>query len=207
MPMDMASYLNEIRHGCVSLLPAIWSEWKAVEALKVRIAALTAQTEEGYRRAQFLQQFEDPDDYMMGVGLHWDTYFGSDKARYHAIADLPSLEQIRDIRAFACTALAGSLLQFAKQGISLVHGSLQLCPAGRQVHGVDIKSVIWQGRNQSMHWDEGQFSQSVQACFDSLKAHDQAFNNYENRSVAFEVVRLLGWNECAAFEADMMAFA
>ncbi|MDP3195322.1 hypothetical protein [Tabrizicola sp.] len=207
--MDMASYLNEVRYGCEAILPIVWKEREAVEALKARIATLTAQTEDGYRRAQFLQQFEDPDDYMMGVGLHWDTYFGADKERYHAVADLPSLEQVRDIRSFACAALAGSVLQFAKQGISLVHGGLQNCPAGRQVHGVDIKLVIWQGRNQSMHWDEGQFTPSVRACFDSLKVCDSSFNDYDSkvRSVAFDVVRLLGWREYAAFETDMMALA
>jgi hypothetical protein len=205
--MDMTSYLNEIRHGCESVLPAIWTEWEAVEALKARIAVLTAQTEDGYRRAQFLQQFEDPDDYMMGVGLHWDTYFGPDKDRYNAAADLPSLEQVRDIRSFACAAMAGSVLQFAKQGISLVHGSLQNCPAGRIIHGVEIKSVIWQGRNQSMHWDEGQFSRAVQACFDTLKASDSAFNDYQARNVAFDVIRVLNWRNYAAFETDMMTLA
>lgn len=206
--MDMASYIKEIRHACVTLFPAIWAEWEAVEALKSRITALTAQTDDGYRRAQFVQQFEgDDDDYMMGVGMYWDNYFGPDKERYHAVADLPSLEQTRDIRSFACAALAGSVLQFAKQGISLVHGGLQYCPNGRQIYGVDMKSVIWQARNQSMHWDEGQSHRAVQECFDTLKVSKPSLGGYQTRNVAFDVVQVLNWREYAAFEADMMALA
>ena len=205
--MDMASYLIEINHACESVIPTIWAEWAAVEALRGEIATLSAQTEDGYRRAQFLQQFDDPDDYMMGVGLHWDTYFGADKERYHAEADLPTLEQVRDVRAFACAAMAGSLLQFAKQGISLVHGGLENCPSGRKIHGVDLKLMIWQGRNQSMHWDEGQLRAAVKQCFETLKATDPAFNAYLTRNVAFDVVRVMNWRDVAAFEADMNSLA
>ena len=205
--MDMASYLQEIRHGCVTLFPAIWAEWEAVEALKGRIASLTAETEDGYSRAQFLHPSEDPDDYMMGVGMYWDNYFGPDKERHHAVADLPNLEQTRDVRSFACAALAGCVLQFAKQGISLVHGDLQGCPPGRQIHGVDMKSVIWQGRNQSMHWDDPQFRPPVRACFDTLKVLEPSLGDYLARNVAFDVVRVLNWHEYAAFESDMMTLA
>ncbi|MBB4212686.1 hypothetical protein EV659_11428 [Rhodothalassium salexigens DSM 2132] len=205
--MDMASYLSEIRHACESVLPSVWSEWDAVEALKGKIASLTAATVEGYRRAEAFQQFEDTDDYMLGVGIHWDTYFGPDKERYHAKASLPDLEQQRDVRAFACTSLAGSVLQFAKQGISLVHGGIQNCPSGRIVHGVELKSVIWQGRNQSMHWEEGQLRPAVRQCFKALNAADPALGDYLQRNVAFEVVRLLEWREFADFEADLLLLA
>jgi hypothetical protein len=205
--MDMRSYLSETQHACETLFPSIWNEWQALEALKGKISALTAATAEGYRRAEAFKEFEDPDDYMLGVGIHWDTYFGADKERYHAEAALPELEQQRDARAFACSLMAGAVLQFAKHGLSLVHGGIQACPNGRQVHGVDLKSVIWQGRNQSMHWEEGQPRPPVVQCFDALKATDPVFGNYLTQNMAFEIVRLLGWREFADFEADMISLA
>lgn len=205
--MDMRSYLSEIQHACETVFPSIWHEWQEVEALRGKISALTAETAEGYRRAQAFQEFEDPDDYMLGVGIHWETYFGADKERYHAEATLPQLEQQRDARTFACSLMAGSVLQFAKHGISLVHGGIQSCPNGRPVHGLDLKSVIWQGRNQSMHWEEGQPRPPVVQCFEALKATDPVFGNYLTQNMAFEVVRILGWRDFAAFEADMISLA
>ncbi len=203
----MRSYLSETQHACETLFPSIWNEWQALEALKGKISALTAATAEGYRRAEAFKEFEDPDDYMLGVGIHWDTYFGADKERYHAEAALPELEQQRDARVFACSLMAGAVLQFAKHGLSLVHGGIQACPNGRQVHGVDLKSVIWQRRNQSMHWEEGQPRPPVVQCFDALKATDPVFGNYLTQNMAFEIVRLLGWREFADFEADMISLA
>lgn len=205
--MDMRSYLLETQHACEILFSPIWNEWQAVEALRVKIAALKAATEEGYRRAEAFQEIEDPDDYMLGVGIHWETYFGADKERYHAEAALPQLERKRDARAFACGLMAGSVLQFAKQGLSLAHGGIQSCPSGRQVHGVDLKSVIWQGRNQSMHWEEGRPRQAVVQCFEALKATDPVFGNYLTQNMAFEIVRILGWRDFADFEADMISLA
>ena len=205
--MDMRSYLSETQHACETLLPSIWYEREAVEILKGKISALTAATVEGYRRAEAFQQLEDPDDYMLGVGMHWDTYFGADKELYHAEGALPQLEQKRDSRTFACSLMAGSVLQFAKHGLSLAHGGIKSCPNGRQVHGVDLKSVIWQGRNQSMHWEEGKPRPEVVLCFDTLKANDTAFSNYFTQNLAFEIVRILGWREFANFEADMISLA
>lgn len=205
--MDMQTYLSETQHACETLFPVIWNEWEAVEALKGNIAALTAATAEGYRRAEAFQEFEDPDDYMLGVGIHWETYFVVDKERYHAEAALPELEQQRDTRAFACSLMAGSVLQFAKHGLSLVHGGIQSCPNGRQIHGVDLKSVIWQGRNQSMHWEEGHLRPLVVQCFEALTETDMTFANFLSENMAFEIIRTLGWREFADFQADMISLA
>lgn len=205
--MDMATYLIEIRHACETTLPSVWSEWGAVQALRGKIADLTAQTEDGYQRAEFLQQLDDPDDYMLGVGMYWETYFGPDKERYHAEAGLPALEQNLAVREFACSAMAGSVLQFAKQGISIVHQGPNNSPDGRTIHGVSLKSLLWQSRNQSMHWDEGRLNQHVIDCFETLRAIDPCFSDYLTRSLAFDVLRTLGWQDITAFEADMLTLA
>src|SRR5262249_51212098 len=66
-------------------------------------------------------------------------------------------------------ALAGAILQIAKQGIAFVHGDLAGCPAGRPIGRETLKNVIWQARNQSMHWEENAFRQPTTLCFASLQ--------------------------------------
>jgi hypothetical protein len=203
--MDMSAYLHEIRHACETILPAIWAEWDQVQALEGRIAVLRQQTEEGYRRSEAFQEFDNADDYMLGVGVHWDTYFGPDKERQYTEKELPEKTQLRDARAFACAAMAGSILQFAKQGMSQVHGGLDQCHSGRQIYGVGLKDIIWQGRNHALHWEESQPRRAVQECFDALAQTELAFAEYRSRNLSFEIVRLLGWRAVEQFEVDMMS--
>lgn len=56
----------------------------------------------------------------------------------------------------AVQAIAGAILQIAKQGISLVHGGLGAAPAGRALGSLAARDIIWQARNQSMHYEEPQ---------------------------------------------------
>jgi hypothetical protein len=205
--MKMAFYLDEIRHACESIFPAVWAEQDAVEELEGQIAKLTTEMEFGYRQAEYLQRSEDPDDVMASAGQHWDTYFGSDKERCHAEAALPHKTQLRDVRAFACAAMSGAILQFAKQGISVVHKGLQNCPDGRLIYAVCLKSVIWEGRNQSLHWETGRPHSAVEKCFDSLKVAVPALSDYRTRNLAFDLVRMLGWRDYSVFKFDMMALA
>jgi uncharacterized membrane protein len=51
-------------------------------------------------------------------------------------------------------ALATALLLIAQQGIAVVYGATtwkSFCPRGRQIGGVDLRDLVWQGRNQAAH--------------------------------------------------------
>jgi hypothetical protein len=69
-------------------------------------------------------EFTDVADVMLATGAHWETYFGPDKESYHVASEVGDLKQVVDLHAFSVASLAGSLLQHAKQGLSLVHGAL-----------------------------------------------------------------------------------
>ena len=84
---------------------------------------LTAATEDGYRRVEFLAMNPELDDDGLGTAIHWDTYFGPDKERYYKAAEVDDATQKLDAHMFSIAALAGSLLQFAKQGIDILHGT------------------------------------------------------------------------------------
>lgn len=91
---------------------------------------------------------------MMGVGRYWENYFGPDKERHHKDVQVVQVEQAAAAHTFSIGSLSGALLQHPKQGISLVHSGPSSCPAGRAIGGSTLKDVIWQGRNQAIHWDE-----------------------------------------------------
>jgi BMFP domain-containing protein YqiC len=210
MALTMIQYLAEIDFAATTLLKGIWHERAALDDLSAKLAALEAETKRGYERAEDMAALESdvPDDEGLSTMTHWDTYFGPDKQRHDAQQQRSSLAAQVEAHSFSVASLAGDLLQHAKQGISMVHGSLGGCPPGRAIASRDLKDVIWQARNQAIHWEEGKLSPPVQDCFNSLaKEVDTRFRDYLTRSMAMDVVDLLGWRDLHAFEADLLLLA
>ena len=204
----MTNYTDEIKYAVEAALSTIWADVEELESLRQQLGRLTAETERGYRRAQAFQYDEDPDDVMMGVGVHWDTYFGPDKERHQVATTVDDLNQKIQVREFSRSAMSASVLQYAKQGISIVHGGLQPCPNGRGVGSQPLKTIIWQGRNQSLHWEEGNPRQPVIDCFDQLAIDfGDEFTPYKTSNLAFNVVRILEWKTYDSFESDMQYLA
>ncbi|MCP3176339.1 hypothetical protein MJO47_04425 [Desulfuromonas sp. KJ2020] len=56
-----------------------------------------------------------------------------------------------------------------------------------------LHEIIWQARNQALHWEEGRYRPPVVDCFESLAREDSVFGQYNCRSLAYEVVLLLKW--------------
>jgi hypothetical protein len=166
--MDMPGYLHEIKHAASETLRLVWFEHQQVEELQRKIASATAEVQDAAERLECLQSNPDMDDDNLSTAIYWDTYFGPDKDRYYAEKSKVEVESSIALRRFLTDAQSGSILQYAKQGISLVHHGPAGCPAGRTLHGQSLKNIIWQSRNQAMHWDEGKFSQAVQDCFQAL---------------------------------------
>ncbi len=106
----------------------------------------------------------------------------------------------------ATQAIAGAVFQIAKQGISLVHGSPDAAPTGRTIGSLAIRDIIWQARNQSMHYEEGAFKKSLIDFFATLEIEQGsqfslAMHAKQNR--AKQVLDLLGWPSYAAYMQDM----
>ncbi|MBV1712691.1 MAG: hypothetical protein KUA37_11930 [Desulfomicrobium sp.] len=121
---------------------------------------------------------------------------------------LATLQASIGTRQRAIQAISGAILQIAKQGISLVHGSLVAAPEGRKIGTASLKQVIWQARNQALHYEEGNFHQSVTDLFANLEAEQGAqfsLANHPNQSLAKQVVILLGWNKYTNYIRDMQS--
>lgn len=65
------------------------------------------------------------------------------------------LQALVGARQAAIQAICGAILQIAKQGISVAHGGLSSAPTGRMIGSAAVRDIIWQGRNQSLHYEEG----------------------------------------------------
>jgi hypothetical protein len=203
--MNISDYLAEIGHAAETVVSEIYRERDALVETQAELDRLTAATRDGYRRAEFLAMNPDLDDDGLGTAIHWDTYFGVDKERHNKGAEQEQLVQRLAARQFSTAALSGSLLQYGKQGISLRYGKKKAgCPDGRIVAGIPLAEVIWQARNQALHWEDGSFQGPTTKCFEHLAENaNPVFAEFTERSMAFEIVELLGWNDVGAFFADL----
>jgi hypothetical protein len=205
--MDLQTYLHEIEHAAGETLKLVWFERRQMEDLQVRIAALSAEVADANRRLESMALNPDLDDDNLSTSIYWDTYFGPEKDRFYAEKSKPDLELLIATREFSRNAQSGSLLQYAKQGISLVHHALAACPDGRFIGSQPLKDIVWQGRNQALHWDEGNFRRPVETCFRTLAQEmDPKFGDFTSRNLASDVVELLGWRTFDDFKADMLSF-
>lgn len=206
--MRLKDYLPEIRHAVETVIVDLHREHDHVSELREQVEVLTAATHAGYAQSESIAMISDvfDDDPLLATAIHWDTYFGVDKERYYKDQELRKLTDSLAAKELSTSALAGSLLQFAKQGISLQYGRQKTaCPIGRNIGSQGIAEVIWQGRNQALHWEDGAFSKPVQDCFTALAAEiDPVFGDYANRCFAFDIVCLLGWKTFVDLERDLL---
>jgi hypothetical protein len=134
--MSMNDYLNEMEFAAKNTIAVIWGERERLVQLRAEIDSLTKLVQENYSRAETIAlSAEDPDDVGIATGMYWDTYFEDDKVRYHKEESFQKLNEQFKTHEFSIYSASGSLLQYAKQGISLVHKGLSGClMVARSVH-------------------------------------------------------------------------
>ena len=205
--MNLPDYLNEMEYAASGVIELLWHEHSEEEVLRNEIENLQRAAEENYRRAHFIQHnAEDADELMLGVGMHWDTYFGEDKDQHYKSMDLATLEATLALREFSFSSLSGTLLQYAKQGLSASFGAPEKWPKGRLIGSQSLRTIILEARNQSEHWEEGKPKPRVRHCFDTLATEvTPNFAAYRTKNLASKVVSLLGWRSYAEFKSDLLS--
>jgi hypothetical protein len=220
--MTMAGYLAEVRHAVEGLLPLVWQEQDTLSGRKeqlaerkAELARLERQVRDEYANAAWLLNNPELDDEGIGILRHWDNYWGPDKERYHLDQQIPgmqsaveSLEASVEAHRFSIDVLASTVIQIAKQGISHVHRS-RPAAVGRLIGSSQhLSEVIWEARNQALHWEERNPHPPVVACFTALAGEvDQVFADFRDRNMAFDIVVMLGWRAFEDFEHDMLSVA
>ncbi|MFD5516944.1 hypothetical protein [Streptomyces sp. NPDC127066] len=207
--MSMRTYLDEIRYAVEHIMPTLWHERDELRDLERQVKAAAARAAEEYSRAQFIMMnSEDSEDFMMGVGAHWDSYWGPDKNRHYMSQEAEQLRARLAARSFSTSALAGALLQYGKQCLSAAYGPYEKnknpWPTGRMIASQSTSTIIRCGRNQALHWEEGKLLKDTAACFDVLVGHNTVFGECCDRSLALEVIELLGWRNYNDFERELL---
>ncbi|NDV13426.1 hypothetical protein [Crenobacter caeni] len=207
--MRLRDYLPQIHHAVETVIADLHSEHDHVANLRESVARLTEATHAGYAQAEAVAKFSDEwdDDPMLATAIHWDTYFGVDKDRYHKDQELQQLTNLLAAKEISLSALAGSLLQYAKQGIALQYGRQKHgCPAGRNIGSQSLAEVIWQARNQALHWEDGTFTLPVENCFNKLATEvNPVFGDYKLRNLAYDAVVTFGWRTFSDLERDLLS--
>jgi hypothetical protein len=205
--MTIDDYLAEIDYAVTRVIDALWHEFVEADNLRKQIRVLRVEMDHGYERAAFIaNNADDPDDVMLGVGGYCETYFGPDKEQFYKTRSLEELEARLSSKEFSFSSLSGSLLQYAKQGLSVAYGKPENWPDGRQIGTQALKTVILEARNQAIHWEDGSPRQRVKDCFDLLAADiDSKFASYCVKNLAFDVVSILGWKTVGDFKAELSA--
>lgn len=119
---------------------------------------------------------------------------------------LAALQASIDAHQQAVQAIAAAILQIAKQGISVVHGGLGTAPEGRKIGSLPIRDIIWQARNQALHYEEGKFKKPVVDMFATLALEqDPAFSLslHPSQGRAKQVLALFGWTDYVSYERDI----
>ncbi|WP_316348909.1 hypothetical protein [Desulfuromonas acetoxidans] len=202
----MKKYISETQYAASSLIDLIWADYDSLEKLNDQLKTLTAEFEVKY-------QVFIANEYHPAA-----NYYHAQMAKAHQGIAAPKAElekQIKDVsesidaKSASIAALSGALLQLAKQYISLRFGKPQNAPDGADISGVLVKNIIFEGRNQSIHYENPkEISENVTKLFAELDAIREDGNTWDaksQRNFAFEVVKLLGWRTFGDFEAHLLS--
>jgi hypothetical protein len=119
---------------------------------------------------------------------------------------------IIEARAASLAALAGAILQIAKQGISTNYGTPLPadCSTGRMIGSQNLRTVIWEGRNHSMHYEDAKPRDGVKNCFRGLEASfgkQFSLSAHPGANLSVLVVTELGWLSYDVYEQDMLSLS
>jgi hypothetical protein len=200
----MVTYLSEIEYAAAGSIALLWKEVEEVARLESELKLLAQATERDYKQAESIAMMDDDDEGITTL-IHWETYFGVDKERHSKDRELQSAAERVATHQKSVAAIAGDLLQYAKQGLSQVYGSPQNWPTWTAIGTQGFGNIVLQSRNQTMHWDTPPLKPKVQDSFKQMaKEVDSVFDQFHARSLAFEVVSQLNWRSVALFREDML---
>lgn len=202
----MHQYITDTEYAARSLLDLANNEHAKLQELTHELQSVESQLRAhkwDFETSDLNDDFSDA--YVMGA-------FGrmAEAAKQAEVlkTQLASLQASIGTRQQAIQAIAGSVLQIAKQGISTVHGGFTTAPEGRKVGSLSIKEIIWQARNQALHSEDNKFSKQVTDLFATLEQeHGVIFSlaSHPGQSRAKQIVSLLGWSSYAAYVSDMQS--
>lgn len=200
----MHTYLRDTEYAAQNLIRLAMDEALHLEALSKELTRAEEQVKLHQRDFQTSDLSEDfSDAYVMAAfGRATRSAQEADQLRREVVALQASIGSHQQ----ATQVIAGAILQIAKQGLSLVFGSVAGVPKGRKIGSLHITDIIMQGRNQSLHHEERAFKQPVVELFRVLELEQGerfSLSKHPGQNRARQVAELLGWTSYAAYAQDM----
>jgi hypothetical protein len=202
----MHQYITDTEYAARSLLDLANGEQAKLQELTQQLRSVESQLRVhkwDFESSDLNDDFSDA--YVMGA---FGRMAGAAKQAEALQTQLASLQASIGTRQQAVQAIAGSVLQIAKQGISTVHGGLAAAPEGRQVGSLSLKEIIWQARNQALHSEDNKFNKQVTDLFATLEREQGAhfsLASHPSQSRAKQVLSLLGWSSYTVYVSDMQS--
>ncbi|MED4253345.1 hypothetical protein P4689_12125 [Priestia megaterium] len=205
----MNSYILDTKFAASGLIDLISKEEKELQQLKNEHQK--AEEELRNKQYQYEESIYNIEDNMedMDVRQKHSEYLSYRQNVVKPLKDkITEITLSLEVKDASIRALCGALLQIAKQGISTVHRGLTSCPDGRNIGAREkLKNVIWQARNQSMHYEESvhrPYFTPVINCFHNL-VHDFGINyTLLTGNLSKEIIELLQWKDYSDYEKDMV---
>lgn len=200
----MKKYLEETKFAASSLIDLIWADFEHLEGLKDRLKKLTAEFDIRYQLFLANEFHPAANHYHAQMAK---AYEGIAQPKAELESQIQGVSERIDAKSASIAALSGAILQIAKQCISLKYGKPQNAPAGDDIGGILIKDILWEGRNQSIHYENPkEISDNVVTLFaelDALRADGETWDARSQTNFAFEIVQLLGWRTYGDFEGHL----
>lgn len=211
---EISDYLNKREESIKKLIELINEENKEIKRLEQWISA----------EEEYIADIENEISQKKGITL--DEITSADQEiivslnniQDHQI-ELKPFKNLQKKREDSLQLLSGALLQAAKQAISIEFEYPSNISTSDSVENSSLKlgEIIWSGRNQSLHWEEGWFDQTTVNVFKQLSKefseidevplkgnHSIRIPGYDRKSYAFEIVsKVLQWDDYNKFKDNM----
>ncbi len=201
-------YLESTEQAVKGLIALIHEERAALEALEDERDALKRKRDVLYNNFVTMDLNEDFNERQV-MHAHGQAARAHEEVQ-SAERQIQAVAAKLGARASSYGAICGALLQIAKQGLSAQFGkSRNDAPEGSRIGSEPIRNVIWEGRNQSMHFETPEmvgariretFS-ALERCFGSR--FTMPAEPAELRNLAGETVEVLGWRDYKKYLDDM----
>ena len=203
----MKNYLKDVQYAIQNLIVVVWKEKIELDKLIINKKNLISNLNTNNKVLGFLTQNPDLDDEGIVNLAYWTTS--------HSV--LPDLEQNEKLiinlkeeiknKQYSIDLLSSTILQIAKQGLIRVYNNFESCPNGRIIKTLSLKDIIWHGRNQGIHFEQGQLHSQTETFFNSLLIQfPEKFVDFQNKNMSFNLLEILEWRTFDSFKKDMFSF-
>jgi hypothetical protein len=194
----MNSYLSDTEFAMKSLFKIISKENTELE----KITSMINELQNNLNKIMLQNDYPSQDD-LEPKGFFMNRQ-GFDTLR-HRQNKLLQMKKVYVDKDYSINVLYGAILQIAKQGISTVYGDKLHRLLKDDKSKLSLETIIYQARNQALHFEENSPRNGVKNCFKTLQStYGDDFDISDGENKAKKVtVEVLKWFDYPDYEKTM----